>query len=517
MANLPGFPGTEFYRGEDHTRIWFGDFDDPNTELRATPDRIIGNAPKGFIFKTNETGESRPEIQGSVLAFFPNTSFVAGTYSTPYFPRDKSFCFGDDTVAAYRAVALGFNAKALKSTSYALGFNAQASGNSSYAIGKDSFANGDFSYAIGGGAISNRVSYSIGSDSVSNSNYSYAMGRRATTTGDGSYAIGQNASTSAGQSYAIGNSAKTEGNFSYAIGDTTTAKKLNSYAFGRLTVSDQNYTSIFGNVGTSIATASPGVSGPNSYGGVGNPSVQLTNQSVKVYISASNVAGYIRCFGASSRIGASNFTTENADYAELFEWENDPGSENQYGYFVSTRNEKIVLADNDDDVDGITSESSGLVGDYDGEDWQGRYLKNIFNKVIFKDSYFASVKNYLLEKQYDLDVKVSSAVVDLSLADSIDYFKNLIPLTDEELIELSNLEPVETAIESDLYDPSIVYVPRKERGWVEVGMLGKIYVRDNGLCIPGQKCSCLNGIAIPGNKWKILSRLSENIIRIIYK
>lgn len=47
--------------------------------------------------------------------------------------------------------------------------------------------------------------------------------------------------------------------------------------------------------------------------------------------------------------------------------------------------------------------------------------------------------------------------------------------------------------------------------------MGQIYVRDNGLCIPGSKCSCENGIAVPGNSWRVLSRKSSNVIKILYK
>ena len=70
---------------------------------------------------------------------------------------------------------------------------------------------------------------------------------------------------------------------------------------------------------------------------------------------------------------------------------------------------------------------------------------------------------------------------------------------------------------SDEFDPNREYIPRSQRKeWIPVGLLGKIYVRDNGECVQGSKCDCLNGIAIPGNKWYVLNRVTDSVIRILY-
>ena len=47
--------------------------------------------------------------------------------------------------------------------------------------------------------------------------------------------------------------------------------------------------------------------------------------------------------------------------------------------------------------------------------------------------------------------------------------------------------------------------------------MGKVFVRDNGECQIGQQCDNKNGIAVPGNTWPVLSRSSENVIRILFK
>jgi hypothetical protein len=83
---------------------------------------------------------------------------------------------------------------------------------------------------------------------------------------------------------------------------------------------------------------------------------------------------------------------------------------------------------------------------------------------------------------------------------------------------LDRIEPIETTINSEEFNSNYSYVPRsKRKEWIPVGLMGKLYVRDNGLCVPGKKCSCLNGIAVPGTDWSVLSRSGPNSIRILYK
>ena len=96
--------------------------------------------------------------------------------------------------------------------------------------------------------------------------------------------------------------------------------------------------------------------------------------------------------------------------------------------------------------------------------------------------------------------------------DPISYVINIIEK------KLDNLEPIPTVLSSPGFDKNIKYIPRSLRKeWSCIGLLGKIYVRDNGQCIVGQKCDCVDGIAVPGNKWKVIKRNAENVIWILYK
>jgi len=60
----------------------------------------------------------------------------------------------------------------------------------------------------------------------------------------------------------------------------------------------------------------------------------------------------------------------------------------------------------------------------------------------------------------------------------------------------------------------IKHIFRKE--WVPVGLMGKVYVRDNGNCVVGQRCDCSDGIAIPGSSWHVLSRSDTDVVRILF-
>lgn len=84
--------------------------------------------------------------------------------------------------------------------------------------------------------------------------------------------------------------------------------------------------------------------------------------------------------------------------------------------------------------------------------------------------------------------------------------------------ELDTVQPFKTALISNNFDPNQVYIPRSQRKeWDPVGLMGKLYVRDDGNCVVGQKCSCSNGIAVPGTDWYVMERKTPNIIRILYK
>ena len=82
---------------------------------------------------------------------------------------------------------------------------------------------------------------------------------------------------------------------------------------------------------------------------------------------------------------------------------------------------------------------------------------------------------------------------------------------------LESINPMPIAMVDPNYDDSQTYMPRSLRPeWTPVGLLGKVCVRDNGTCVVGQKCDCLNGVAVPGSKWRVLARKDTDVIQILY-
>ena len=107
---------------------------------------------------------------------------------------------------------------------------------------------------------------------------------------------------------------------------------------------------------------------------------------------------------------------------------------------------------------------------------------------------------------------------DLYINESDDINDVVSRLLDDLKTELNTVSPVQGGTTSKEYDPSLMYIPRSmRREWSPIGMMGKLYVRDDGGCEIGGKCDCAGGIAIPGNKWYVMERSDANIIRILYR
>lgn len=50
-----------------------------------------------------------------------------------------------------------------------------------------------------------------------------------------------------------------------------------------------------------------------------------------------------------------------------------------------------------------------------------------------------------------------------------------------------------------------------------VCLFGIVNVYDNGKCVPGMKCTVNNDIAVTGTQWLVLSRISPDMISILFK
>lgn len=156
-------------------------------------------------------------------------------------------------------------------------------------------------------------------------------------------------------------------------------------------------------------------------------------------VNNSVMAVYANELYVPGTVWAGNTGTAGADYAEMFEWlDGNTENEDRIGYLVSLEGDKIVKA-NGTDVLGIISGTASVLGDLAPE-WQNKYLKDKWGR-------------YLLDDEGN-------------------------------------------KIISPDYDESKEYLDRSSRNeWGVVGLVGKIFTRQDGSLSVGDYVQAINGIA----------------------
>ena len=183
-------------------------------------------------------------------------------------------------------------------------------------------------------------------------------------------------------------------------------------------------------------------------------------------------------------------SSSGADYAEYFEWKDgNPNNEDRVGYIVTLDGDKIVKANTGDDVLGICSGTAMVLGDSAEWNWSKRYLTDDFGRIIYED--------------YDVEHE---------------------EIKDEEtgkIIREAWTEHIHAPKQNPEYDASQPYIKRADRPeWQIVGMMGKIYVRDDGSCIVNGYADVKDGIATKANgktNMRVMERVSDNIVRVLMK
>ena len=207
----------------------------------------------------------------------------------------------------------------------------------------------------------------------------------------------------------------------------------------------------------------------------------LTDTSGSVFVvgvgtAASSLSNGFRVSTAGITYSCGTHKTSGADYAEYFEWaDGNPDNEDRRGYFVTLDGEKIRKATADDDyILGIVSVNPSIAGDTQSEEWQGRYLTDVFGEKIIEE------KAIVNEKGETVVVK-------------------------------------EWVVNPE-YNPDMEYVSRENRQeWDAVGMLGKLVVVDDGSCVVNGYCKVDNeGRATASDSGiRVLSRLDANHIKVM--
>ena len=182
-------------------------------------------------------------------------------------------------------------------------------------------------------------------------------------------------------------------------------------------------------------------------------------------------------------------SSTGADYAEYFEWKDgNPNNEDRVGYIVTLDGDKIVKANTGDDVLGICSGTAMVLGDSAEWNWNKRYLTDDFGRIIYEDR-----------------MEHHEAIYN----------------PDGELIKEAWDEEVHAPKQNPDYDTTKAYIKRADRPeWQIVGMMGKLYVRDDGTCVVNGYADVKDGIATKASgktNMRVMERVTDNIVRVLMK
>ena len=184
-------------------------------------------------------------------------------------------------------------------------------------------------------------------------------------------------------------------------------------------------------------------------------------------------------------------SNSGADYAEYFEWldEND-NVDDRVGYIVTLEGNKIKFANSEDDVLGIVSGTATVLGDNAEWEWQGKYLKDEFGRKIIDWVEHKSTTTIYNDDGTSQEKEIS-----------LGFFPE------------PRINPA--------FNENEEYVNRYWRPeWDAVGLMGKLFVRDNGSCQVGGYVKPDNGIAIPSaekTNMRVLKRVNDNVIQVLLK
>ena len=389
-----------------------------------------------------------------------NNSIAIGSYS-----GNLNKTYG---ATGENSIAIGNAIQATKSNCIGIGYSSNATNSDAISLGHLSTASGYGGIAIGSNTTASKsgaIAIGYGTDSTN----------KPTASGAYSMALGSCASSpvvaSGAQSIAIGTGAKAASTNSIAFGYNVNSGVENQTALGKYNIAqtstdETKYGLIFGN-GTADARA---------------------NAFTLDWTGNATFAGTVT-------------SASGADYAEYFEWKDgNVNSEDRVGYIVTLDGNKIVKAKAGDDILGIISGCATVIGDNAEWNWQGRFERDEFGRIIYDQ-----VEQFI--DTPDPDWKPNPEKPDEEvpmIKKSLGYF------------------PVPR--ENADYDPTKEYANRSNRPeWDTVGMMGKLYVRDDGTAAINDYVTVsatTDGVATKAEgrtSMRVMERVNDHIIRVCFK
>lgn len=183
---------------------------------------------------------------------------------------------------------------------------------------------------------------------------------------------------------------------------------------------------------------------------------------------------------------AGTMSSAGADYAEFFEWKDgNPEAEDRVGYIVSLDGDKLIFANEGDYILGVVSETATVLGDNPEWNWAKRWVTDDFGRIQYEDK----VIHHEAEE----------------------INGETIPAWDE---------TIKAPVVNPDYNPDQKYTKRADRPeWSAVGIMGKLYVRDDGTCQVNGFAKPINGVATASTSgtMRVIERVSDNVIRVVIK
>lgn len=442
--------------------------------LKATVSPGSGGSKNAVLYVEQElTEEQIKQARDNIRVIGKN---VAGTVQTPYTvdePNGYAYIY-DEPVEAMEGAEI-FNCYDGDREGYgsdaniATGFMAQASGFRTQAIGNYAKAGGWWTRADG------QCSVAEGLLSVTKGHFCHAEGTRTQATINNAHSEGDSTVASGRQGHSEGQNTKASGFCSHSEGSGTVSSGYWSHAEGLGTIAaGKNQTAM------------------------GKYNIKNTT-NLLIVGKGSNDASRSNAFTVSSA-GAGWFagavTSAGADYAELFEWlDGNPNNEDRIGMVVTLEGDKIRLANNGDDILGVVTGTAGVLGDNAAYEWKDKYLTDDYGRII-----------------YDEPVE--------EFVEYIDYVDPENPETWVRVRESTGYH-IYPKVNPD-YDPNKEYVSREDRKeWDAVGLLGKLYVNDDGTCTVGGYASVdVNGritASVEKTNMRVMKRINDNIVIVMMK
>ncbi|MEH6948244.1 peptidase G2 autoproteolytic cleavage domain-containing protein [Bacillus sp. JJ634] len=417
------------------------------------------------------------EAEGSNTTASGNASHAEGFNTTA--GGNASHAEGGSTNARGEAShAEGINTQALNLYAHAEGSLTIASGIASHAEGENTLASGLVSHAEGQGTMaSGESSHAEGDQTVASGRASHAEGNLTVAGGIFAHAEGQRTVANGDLSHAEGNQTRSPGQNSHAEGALNIASGFTSHAEGVNTIASGSFSHTEGQ--STEANFLEGVHVMGKFGAANELpySWYLANGTDA---STPSLAAKILSDGNVKIDGT--VTTPAGDFAEMFETKD--GHPIDFGYFVSLEENKVRIANSQDDyILGITSAKPAFLGDSGELRWKHKYLTTEWGEILYEE---------------------------ITLPAVFDESGNMI------VPQRTERRPVL----NPAWDASLVYLPRSLRPeWVAVGLLGKLLVRDNGLCKSNAYCKPNDqGIAVPSDVgYRVLQRTAPNQILIMFR